>query len=323
MRIVFCGSGKFGVPTLRAILADGHQVAGVVTQPARPAGRGGNLRPTPLAQAAAELELPVLELAKINLPDSVAAIRQLEPDVIAVVDFGQMVRAAVRETAPLGAFNLHASLLPHLRGAAPINWAIIRGHAQTGVTTFSLVDKMDAGDIYLQDATLIEPHETAEDLKARLSEVGASTVCRTLRLLGAGQIHPTVQDEAAVTLAPIMQKSDGAIDWSADAVTVRNRIHGTWPWPGGQALFHGQKHDSLAVVIARAEALPDAAATQPGILDHDLTVSTAQGRIRILEIQPAGKRLMPWRDFVNGYRVAAGDRLTTPTYPDRDTNPGR
>jgi methionyl-tRNA formyltransferase len=325
MRIVLCGSGDFGVPTLQAILAARHDVAALVTQPARPAGRGGHLRHTPLAQAATAAGLGVLEIEKINRPEGVSAIGELKPQAIVVVAFGQMVRQQVRQLAPLGAFNLHASLLPELRGAAPINWAIIRGCTVTGVTTFSLVDALDAGPMYLQAATDIAPHETAEDVKPRLAALGAKLVCDTLDLL-AGGAAPQAQDDAKATPAPMLDKADGIIDWRADAATVRNLIHGTWPWPGGQACFAGKTHRT-DVVIARAEALPDAPATGPGRLDAtaaahgpELTVSAGRGRVRIVELQPAGKRRMTWRDFVNGYRVGPGDAFEAPALK---TEPGQ
>ena len=173
MRLILCGSGDFGVPTLQAILAARHEVVALVTQPARPAGRGGHLRHTPLSQAATVAGLRVLEIEKINRPESVAAIAELKPEVIVVVAFGQMIRAQVRGLAPLGAFNLHASLLPELRGAAPINWAVIRGYKRTGVTTFSLVDALDAGPMYVQAGMDISVEETVEDLKPLLAAIRA------------------------------------------------------------------------------------------------------------------------------------------------------
>lgn len=302
LRIALFGSGDFGLPTLSALLERGHDIAAVVTQPARPAGRGGSLRATPLARAAAEANLHVLEIAKINQPDSVEAIRQLNVQAIVVVAYGQLVRAAVRELAPLGAFNLHGSLLPELRGAAPINWAIIRGYRTTGVTTFSLVDAMDAGPMYLQEKIDIDPQDTVEEVKPRLAQIGGELVCRTLDLLASGDARPIEQDHTKATLAPLLKKSDGIIDWQAPAQTISNLVHGTWPWPAAQAVFHGDK--TVHVEIARARAVEGEG--QPGVLDQDLKVGTGSGRLEILQIQPAGKKVMGWRDFVNGYRVARG-----------------
>jgi methionyl-tRNA formyltransferase len=311
MRVLLCGSGSLAVPTLGRLPAAGHDVVGVVTQPPRPAGRGGTLRETPVAQAARAAGLEVIEAPKINAPDAVQWIADRRPDVICVADFGQMVRAAVRAAARLDAINLHASMLPEFRGAAPINWAIIRGCRTTGLSTFSLVDKLDAGGLYVQEEMEIRPDETADELRARCADLGAFVVGRTLEMIGAGA-KPRPQDEARVTLAPQLQKSDGAIDWTADATTIRNLIHGTWPWPGGQTVYCRQGGFEVHVIVARA-SVAGGERGPAGLLDSSLTVGTGQGRLRIHEIKPAGGRLMSWRDFVNGYRVTPGDRLVAPT----------
>jgi methionyl-tRNA formyltransferase len=312
MRIVFCGSGAFAAPALEALARSGHCLALVATQPARPGGRGGKMHATPVAQAARTLGIEPFECENVNADAAVEKFRQAQADVMCVIDFGQFIRAAARATAPLGAFNLHGSLLPELRGAAPVNWAILRGHRRTGVTTFSLVDKMDAGAMYLQAATDISPEETAEELKKRLSLLGAQTILDTLDLLAGGSAIPRPQDESRVTFAPLMKKSDGVIDWSADAESIRNRVHGCWPWPGAQAEFHGANDKIVPVILARASADSATAASSAGTVEADRSVATGRGRLRILEIKPAGGRLMKWADFVNGYRVAAGHRFDVP-----------
>lgn len=311
MRIVFCGSGQFAVPSLRAVIQSGHQVSLVVTQPPRPSGRGVLVHQTPVAQAALEAGLNLGEMKNINAPESVEAIRQAVPDAIVVVDFGQMVRAAVRQTAPLGAFNLHGSLLPELRGAAPVNWAIIRGYQKTGVTTFSLVDKMDAGAMYLQDEKPITPRTTAQELRHELADVGACLVVRTLSLLASGSAQGIIQDESRATLAPRLTKADGWIDWTQPAGAVRNRIHGTWPWPGGHALLQRTNGEVMPVIIARADVF-DGQCEEPGLLDGQLRVSTGSGKISIVEVLPAGKKLMEWKAFVNGYRPQPGEKFVAP-----------
>ena len=308
MRIVFAGSGTFGVPVLRALSAGEHELAAIVTHPPRPAGRGGKLRPTAVAQTAGELNLPVWECADINAPQAVARLAGLDADVLCVVDFSQMIRGPARGALRIDAINLHASLLPALRGAAPVNWAIIREHPQTGVTTFSLVDAMDAGAIYVQTATDIQPGETAAELRPRLADLGAEAVGRTLDMLAAGPPMGRPQDPAKVTLAPRMKKSDGVIDWSAPAAQICGLICGTWPWPGGQAVLRRGGGKDIPVVIARAVVAESGESDEPpGRLDGDRNVAAGRGRVRILEIQPAGKRLMCWRNFVNGYRPARGD----------------
>ena len=335
MRVAFCGSGGFAGPSLRAIVEAGHSVSAVITQPARPSGRGGKLTATPLAQVAREPNLNIsniFEFENVNDPACVQAIGSTTPDVIVVVDFGQFIRVAARATAPLGAFNLHGSLLPELRGAAPVNWAIIRGHRQTGVTTFNLVDKMDAGAIYLQAATDINPDETTDQLRLRLADIGAKLVCQTIDLLASGKGLGQAQDESKVTLAPQLTRADGLIDWSAPAREIRNRIHGVWPWPAGHTVFLRKDGTAMPVLIARckvaaadgggsSQSAPlhqgheDAASSQAGTLDKDLTVICGPDgcdKLAIVEIQPAGKRLMAWRDFCNGYRAAAGDKFIRP-----------
>jgi len=314
MRIVFCGSGSFAVPALRALCAGEHELACALTQPPRRAGRGGKLRPTPLSQAAGEMSVGVTDCDDINSDEMIDLIASREPDVILVADFGQMVRKPARDCARIDTINIHGSLLPELRGAAPVNWAIIRGHEVTGVAVFSLVDAMDAGAVITMRQTPIAPDETAGELKLRLAEMGAEAVCEALDLLASGRAAKTEQDHALATRAPIMKKSDGRVDWSRDAVEVRNLIHGTWPWPGGQTIFQRARFGGgkeLPVVIARARVEDGPAAGEPGRLDDELCVCTGQGRLRILELRPAGKRLMAFEDFIHGYRVEAGDGFIT------------
>jgi methionyl-tRNA formyltransferase len=226
-----------------------------------------------------------------------------------VVDFGQMIRRAARRAVGV-AFNLHASLLPALRGAAPVNWAIIRGHATTGVTTFRLVDSLDAGPIFVQRSTPISPEETAEELRDRLAALGAEAVAETLAMVAAAG-RPVEQDHARATSAPKLTKADGRIDFSADAAQIVRRIHGTWPWPGGQARYVSPAGRNVEVIIARAAVAAGTAGEtgECGAVCPDLTVSAGAGRVRIIQIKPAGGRLMEFRAFVNGYRVGVGARF--------------
>jgi len=251
-----------------------------------------------------------VESPDVNSAHSVAQLREIAPQIICVVDFGQFIGRRVRQVPQVSIFNLHGSLLPQLRGAAPVNWAIIRGYRRTGVTTFEVVREMDAGPIYLQKDTTIGDQETAEQLAARLAQIGAETVCRTVELLACGRADGVAQDHDQATFAPKLTKADGRIDWSADAVSICNRIRGTWPWPGGQAVFVRSDGRQMPVIIARAR--PGQGQGEAGVIDQDLLAGSGSGRVEIIEIKPAGKRLMTWRDFVNGYRVAAGDRFVEP-----------
>lgn len=314
MRIVYMGSGTFSVPALRALLASRHEVVGVYTQPARPAGRKGALTPTPVARGMVEAGLEATPCADINAPDVVARVRALAPDVICVADFGQMIGQDVLGCARHGGVNLHGSLLPELRGAAPVNWALIRGYQRTGVTTLQVVEKMDAGAVYLTAATDIGPEETAEELKARLAAMGAEVLCETLGLIEGGWAEPREQDAERVTFARRLKKSDGVLDWSAGAESLHNRIRGTWPWPGGQAVLDLSGRQ-MPVTIAASRVEAGASSGPPGTLDEALCVATGSGRIRIVRIRPAGKRLMEWEDFVHGYRPRPGDRFGGPEKP--------
>jgi len=309
MRVVYFGSGTFSVPSLRAVLASAHEVVGIYTQPARPAGRGGHARSTPIAEAAGSAGHCAVECPNINAPDVVAELRSLAPDVICVVDFGQFIKQPVLDVPPMGAFNLHGSLLPLLRGAAPVQWALIRGFERTGVTSFRIVLAMDAGPIYLQKAVDIGPEETAEQLKQRLAQLGARAVCQTLDSLADGSAKAVQQDHSRATPAPRLHKADGRIDWSANAATIHNLVRGAWPWPGGQAVVRRQFGRDVPVTIARSKVLPGPVAGPAGTLDAEMAVATGSGRVGIEEIRPAGKRLMTWLDFTNGYRLKAGDCL--------------
>jgi len=309
MRIVFCGSGDFGLPTLRALVAGPHEIAGVITQPARRAGRGGRPRPTPVAAAAEELHLPARPVEDVNAPAVVADLAALGADLMLVADFGQMIRKPARRACRLRAYNLHGSVLPALRGAAPVNWAIIRGLSETGVTVFRLIGRMDAGAIFARRATAIDPSETAEELRARLADLGVEAVDETLAGLAAGRTDGEPQDDSAATFAPLLSKADGVIDFAADAVTIRNLVHGTWPWPGARARYVAPSGKACDAILARAAAHPGDAGGPPGTIAADGTIATGGGRLEVLAIKPAGKRLMAWRDFVNGYRAGPGARF--------------
>ena len=205
--------------------------------------------------------------------------------------------------------NLHFSILPKLRGAAPVQWSIIRGYEKTGVSVFSLVDKMDAGDIYTTVETEIHPGERADCLFERLDEIGKLAVLETLEMIESGNASTTAQDESAATFAPKLVKEDGHLDFSLSATEIANRIHGTWPWPGGHAVFHHTGGKTQEVII-EAVRVADGETGNSGTVDEDLMIST--GRLEIVELKPSGKRLMDWKAFCNGYRVAAGDLFTGP-----------
>lgn len=322
MRIVFCGGGDFGVNSLNWLATSGHEVALVVTQPARPAGRGRELTPTAIAEVAQALHLPCLETADINASEHTARIRRLEPQVILVIALGQKIGPELLRVPKCRTMNLHSSLLPKYRGAAPINWAIINGETETGLTVIELNEQWDAGEILGQVHTPIGAEETAGELHDRLAAMGPDLLAEVLEKLAHGNLAPLPQNHALACRAPKLKKTDGAIDWSREAAVLRNQIHGMWPWPGAHCLLlQSGKNTPETVLVARArsvevsEAEPVRAwvmpgpAPQPGELLDDHTIQCGRGRLQLLEVKPAGGRMMSFNDFVNGRRLRSHDRF--------------
>ena len=316
MRIVILASGAFANPSIRHLAQGPHEIALVVTQPARGSGRGRHPTPTPVKLLASELNLPVVEIENVNVSDFVTRIRDVGPRVMLAIAFGQKLGNDFLGASPGGAINLHASLLPKYRGAAPINWAIVRGETRSGCTVFKIVSKMDAGPILAQDATEIQPDETAGDLHDRLALLGVETVQKSLALFETNENPPgMLQDEALVTIAPKLKKSDGYIGFSQPASEIVNQIRGMTPWPGAAATLHFGQNRSEVVAILRARASDSgfsASNVDVGTLDQTLCVRVGAGRLEILEIQPAGGKAMPWADFVRGRRLNCGDRFERP-----------
>jgi methionyl-tRNA formyltransferase len=312
MNVVFLGSGEFGIPCLDALKASGHRLALVVTQPANPAGRGRKPQPTPVAQWSAAHAVLFAETDNVNSPEMLARIADCRPEVLVVIAFGQRIGPELVRLAIKGAINVHASLLPKYRGAAPINWAILRGETRTGVSIITLAEKIDAGDILAQSETTIGPLETAGELHDRLAQLAAPLLLDTLGRIDAGTATYTKQNEAEVTYAPKLHKSDGLLDFAAPAESLALKIRGLWPWPGAAAEFISQQTQrSARVVIALAEAVSAVSATQlaPGTFDSDLNVICGRGRLRILKLKPAGSALMDFKAFINGWRIRPGDRF--------------
>lgn len=305
LRTVFMGTAPFAVPCLRATVEAGHEVLAVVSQPDRPRGRGMQLQPSAVKAAALELGLPVLQPEKASQPEFVQQLRDLAPQVIVVVAYGQILRPSVLEIPPLGCINVHGSLLPELRGAAPIQWSIIRGYAETGVTTMFMDAGMDTGDMILKASLPIPPEETAGSLTERLAPLGASLLRETLSLLEAGQAPREAQDPAGATYAPMLRREDGGIRWDEPAAVVRNRIHGCNPAPG--AFAH---RDGVPVKIWRARVLDSTERALPGtVLNVEpLLLATGEGVLELVEVQPPNKGRMSGREFSRGYRVAPAER---------------
>jgi methionyl-tRNA formyltransferase len=321
MRIVFAGSGTFGVPTLRALVEGGQEVVAIVTQPDRPSGRGQTVRVGPIKWFARERNLPILQPENVNSAVSLRHIRALHPDLLLVIAYGQKIGPDLLAMPKYGAVNLHASLLPKFRGAAPINWAIIDGETETGLTVIAMTSEIDAGDILGQRATPIEPNETAGDLGDRLSKLGARLVTEVVRELPLDEVERRRQNENQATEAPRLKKSDGQIDWTQPALQVHNRIRGTTPWPGAFTTFAGPPggageggKPSVRVVIEKSAVVQSAASKgEAGAVlaagPEGIDVATVPGVVRVLELLPAGKRKMTAADFVHGHRVKPGMRF--------------
>jgi methionyl-tRNA formyltransferase len=303
--LVFMGTAPFAVPSLRALLEAGHRVQAVVTQPDRPTGRGMKLRPSAIKAFAAERGLRVLQPEKASQPEFIDELCSLKPQAIVVVAYGQILRMAVLNVPSMGCINVHGSLLPELRGAAPIQWAVIRGYRVTGVTTIFMDAGMDTGDMILKASVEIHPEDTAGALAARLAPLGAELLVETLRRLVLGTAPRVPQDAALATYAPMLRREDGAIDWTRDAVEIRNRIHGCNPWPGAYARREGEP-----VKIWRARATQATHAAVPGtVLDAEAPVIAAGiGALELLEVQPENRSRLAAVDYARGYRVQAGER---------------
>lgn len=310
LNLVFCGTPRFAVPTLEKLVAAGFRVHLVVTQPDRPKGRGLDLVASPVKQSALQLKLPITQPERIKTNDEFRAqLTALQPDAIIVVGYGRIIPQWMLDLPPLGNINLHASLLPQYRGAAPIQWAIANGETITGVTTMRIDAGLDTGDILLQQELAIAPEGTAETIAPRLAAIGADLVVETLRGLQAGSIRPRPQDNAQASLAPILKKEDGLVDFSRSAADIFNRMRGFQPWPGAYTKFRGK---NLQIVKARpaSDALPPAEIHSQA---NRLLVGCGHNTsLELLEVQLEGKKRSPAGDFVRGYRPQIGEKLGTP-----------
>jgi methionyl-tRNA formyltransferase len=308
MNIVYLGSSHFGLPCLEALLAADYGLPLVVTQTPHPAGRGRRPSPTPVAEWAASHGIPLIETDDVNTPGMIESIAGRGPEVLVVIAFGQKIGTTLVNLPARGAINVHASLLPRWRGAAPINRAIMAGDLITGVSIITLADRMDAGHILAQDETPIEPDETAGDLHDRLALLAAPLLISTLDQVQHAAAVYRPQDESQVTLARKLKKSDGYLDFGDAAADLARRIRGLWPWPGATADYLARDSGRcVRVTIASAEVVEGRPSLAPGTLDDRLCVACGQGALRIAAIKPAGSALMEFKDFVNGRRTKPGD----------------
>jgi methionyl-tRNA formyltransferase len=308
VRVLFWGTPLFAVPTLRALAEEGHDVVAVVTQPDRPAGRGLELRRSEVKEVALAEGIPVLEPERPRGEEFLAHIRQLEPDVSVVVAYGHILRSEVLEVPRHGSINVHASLLPELRGAAPIAWAVARGHERTGVTIMRMTEGMDAGPILLQVEEPIGDTETAADLYGHLSEIGAQALIEALALLSVGQLQEREQDHSRATLAPKVDRAAARIDWTRSARQVSCHVRGMDDVPGA---WSEQRDTPVKLFRPDVSTLPTDGARPGEVVLADpkegLVVATGQGAVRFGEVQPPGKRRMPAEEWIRGRGVQKGD----------------
>ncbi len=317
MKIVYLGSGAIGTPSLRWLLEAGHEVPLVVTQPARPSGRGRKTIPTPIAELARNtLDIPCLEAADVNTSDVVRQIADARPEIILVVAFGQKIGSELLNLPQTHVVNVHASLLPKYRGAAPINWAIIQGETETGLSLFALNEQWDAGAVWGTVSLPIGPNETASEVHDRLAFLGPQLLERTLPEIASGRQRPLPQDDSLACRAPKLKKSDGLIDWSRPAAEVHNRIRGLWSWPGAFTQLSQPQREPLRVIVARTDiqaVQPAPADVTPGDLHPEKGVACGdQIWLAIGQVKPENGRLISFADFINGKHITFGDRFVAP-----------
>lgn len=308
MRILFMGTPDFAVPSLSALLERGHTICGVFTQPDKPKNRGMKLQPSPVKEFAIAHDLPVFQPVKMRDGTALAQIRDLAPELIVVAAYGRILPEDILQAPKLGCINVHSSLLPKYRGAAPINWAILNGETETGVTIMHMAAELDAGDIIAQRATLIGEDETAPELFQRLAELGAALLVEVVEKIGAGEAVRVPQENEKATYAPMLRKELSPIDWNRTAKEIHNQVRGLLPWPAATAEFGGVrcKIFSTAVLDGAGAASEAGAVLEAG--KDGLVMSCGKGtRLRILELQPDGKKRMQAADFLRGHPLTTGE----------------
>ncbi|HXY25911.1 MAG TPA: methionyl-tRNA formyltransferase [Candidatus Acidoferrum sp.] len=312
MRLVFCGTPEFAVPSLKHLLAlSDFELLAAITQPDRPRGRGQEVSFSPVKEVALAAKIPVHQPEKIRAPEVQELLQKLAPDFIVIIAYGQIIPARLLSIPKHGWINLHASLLPKYRGAAPINWAIANGETSTGLTTMRIDAGMDTGEMLLQRELEIGPSETAPELTARMSEMGAPLMEETLRGLADGSIVPRLQNHAEATLAPILKKDDGRIDWNRPAQEIFNRMRGFMPWPGAYTTFRGQTCHLWGEPIARAgfEKTPGSFSISLKPENQLLVVCGTGSAIQLTRVKLEGRKEVSSQEFVNGARLQPGEHF--------------
>jgi methionyl-tRNA formyltransferase len=311
MRLILMGTGPFAVPAFEQLYATQHGVVALVTAPVREHRGRAVEPPSPLGLLARKHGTPIADPQDINAPDSQRQLRSYGADLLVVCDYGQILKSETLATARLGGINLHASLLPKYRGAAPINWAIYHGETETGVTAIRMTPQLDAGPCIAQAETTIGPEETAVELEARLAQLAAGLLGRSLEMLEAGRVEPLPQDPALACRAPRLKKTDGAIDWNRPATAIKNQIRALEPWPKTYTFWHRGEGPPLRLIlgpvgVVGGKGVPGTVLEAAG---GRLVIAAGQAGVAVLGVQPAGKRAMTTEEFLRGHHVQPGDRL--------------
>jgi len=302
------GTPEFAVPSLEAILRSDNQVVGVVTQPDRPKGRGQQLVAPPVKLVAERADIPILQPLKIRTPEFLQALSAWQPDLIAVAAYGRILHTPILQLPPMGCVNVHGSLLPKYRGAAPVQWALINGETETGITTMLMDEGMDTGPMLLQESLEILPDDTAGTLAPRLAELGGRLLADTIIQLKAGTLTPKKQDDGQATLAPLLKKEDGLINWTMSATSLANRVRGLSPWPGAYTFF-GEERWNIWKAVSNEGVTIDKPGTIVAVNKQTIMVATGDGLLDIREIQTANSKRMSVGQFLAGHRVIVGGQL--------------
>jgi len=313
MRLIMMGTGPFAVPTFRGLFQTHHTVVALVTGPIKRRGKRV-IAVSPMRDVAHEHGVEIFDPSGINTAESMAALRQYEADLHIVCDYGQILSTECLATARLGGINLHASLLPKYRGAAPINWAIYDGEEETGVSVIHMTPKIDAGPVIAQGRTPIEPDETADSLEDRLADIGSWMIRRSIDSLESGNLEALPQDPALASKAPRLKKTDGEIDWRRSAEAIRNQVRAFHPWPKTYTFWLRSQGSPLRLIVGPIRVLDHSPCSEtPGTVleatEDQFVIATGEGRAALTTLQPAGKRAMPVREFLLGYRVTPGDHF--------------
>jgi methionyl-tRNA formyltransferase len=313
MKLIMMGTGPFAVPTFRDLYQTRHRLAALVTAPLRNQ-RGKPIGPiSSIRQVAQQHGTPIFDPEDVNSPDGQAQLAEHAADLLVVCDYGQILSPATLATTRLGGINLHASLLPKYRGAAPINWAIYNGETETGVTVLEITPRIDAGGCLAQTRIAIGPNETAADLETRLAEIGARLVCETIDRLELGEAQAIPQDVSLATRAPRLKKTDGAIDWSRPATAIKNHIRAMEPWPKTYTFWHRADGPPVRLILGPVSVVETPSTAEPGtVLEASgdrLVIAAGEDAVMPASVQPSGKRAMPVAEFLRGYHVRVGDRF--------------